>query len=113
MKKLYQIKVTAELLVPHDVERSKFLEHIEGGENGLITKTTLLAASENPDDAILDALKEYLEKSTDGIEDYMGIVQRGETRGKYYLNVSLRLDEIPEPIETKLAITLEPEDLGI
>lgn len=114
MKKLYQVKVKAELLVPENIEKSEFVKYIEGGEDGLITTITFLVTSENQDDAVLDALKEYLERTTNGTEDYLGIVQRGETRRKYYINLSINLDEMPEqPMQTKLAITLEPEDLEI
>ncbi len=113
MKKLYQTKIKAELLIPQNIEKDEFVKHIEGGEEGLITKTTLLVTADDQEDAIIEALKEYVLRATDGIDDYVGVIQRGELRGRYYMNVTITFDELPEPMQTKLAITLEPEDLGI
>lgn len=112
MKKLYQIKVRAELQVPAGLEKNEFLKLLGSDEKGLVTESLVVKAADNEEDAILEALEKYIEATTSGIDDYSGVIQRGEVRNKYYLGVSLSKDG-SEPIQTKISIDLFPKDLGI
>ena len=110
MKKLYQIKVRSEIQVPIGLSKDEFLKLL--GSEGLTTESVVIKAASNEDDAILEALEKYIETTTSGINDYSGVIQRGEIRNKYYLGVSLSRDGL-DPIQTRISIDLFPKDLGI
>lgn len=110
MKRLYQTKVKTELQVPQDLEKDEFLKLI-GGEKNLRSETNILSVSEDENTAILDALCKYTESSIGVVDDYSGILRRGETRNRYYLNVSLENDG--KQIYTRVIIDFIPQDLGI
>lgn len=111
--KLYQIRVKAELQVPAELSKDEFLKLFGNNEKDLITESTIIKAANSEDDAIVGALEKYLESTAPGIDEYRGIIQRGEVRNKYYLSVSISKKESPESIRTKISIDLFPEDLGI
>lgn len=112
MKKLYQIKVRAELQVPAGLSKEEFLKLLGSDEKGLVTESLVVRVADSEDDAILEALEKYIEVTTSGIDDYSGVIQRGEVRNKYYISVSLNREGL-EPIQTRISINLFPKDLGI
>ena len=110
MKKLYQSKIKTELLVPTELSRDEFISLV-GGEENLKSEINILTSSESEEDAIIDALYRYAESSIGMVEDYLGILSRGENRNKYYLGVSLEKDG--KKIYTRATISIYPQDLGI
>lgn len=110
MKKLYQSKIKTELLVPADLSRDEFISLI-GGEENLRNEHNIITSSESGEDAILDALCKYVESSIGLVEDYSGVLSRGENRSKYYLGVSLEKDG--KKVYTRIMISIFSEDLGI
>ena len=97
MKKLYQVRIRSEIQLPSELE---------------IKESTTLVLAETEDDAILEALCKYVSTSITDIDDYTGILHRGEVRNKYYINISLNNDQ-QNSICTKIMVDIFPKDLGI
>lgn len=113
MKKLYQTKVVSEIQIPGGVDRNDFINLVsKDGENGLTTESIILVVAENEEDAILESLCKYIDEiKTSDINNYQGVLIRGETRCRYYINVSINYNNTE--LQTKVAIELYTEDLGI
>ena len=116
MKKLYQVRLRSEIQFPSELEikRDEFLKLItdSGNEDDLVSESITLVSAETEDDAILEALCKYVSTSITNIDDYTGILHRGEMRNKYYINISLN-DDQQNPICTKIMVDIFPKDLGI
>ena len=82
MKKLYQIKIKAELQIPARLDKNEFLKLLRSDEKGLVTESLVVKVADSEEDAILEALEKYIEATTSGIDDYSGVIQRGEVRNK-------------------------------